>query len=182
MPYHFFYRSPLGQWGRQAFGEGDLQFCCAEQYMMYYKAILFRDAESARRIREETSPRLHQQLGRGVKGFDPEVWRDFREDIVFTGNVLKFSQNENLKALLLATGDKLLVEASPVDWVWGIGFDEDDPLRLDEKNWKGLNLLGKTLTRVRDYLKTPEAAPEKLSQALAARIARQIAAEGDKNT
>ncbi|GHU36559.1 hypothetical protein AGMMS50256_33300 [Betaproteobacteria bacterium] len=167
--YHFFYRSPLGQWNRKPFYEGDLKFCCAEQYMMYYKAVLFGDAESARLILAETEPRLHQQLGRQVQGFTPSLWSDFREEIVFTGNVLKFSQNDDLRALLMATGDKLLVEASPIDLVWGIGLGEDDPLRLDEKNWKGLNLLGRALTRVREYLKAGKS-PEAASQALKVRL------------
>ncbi|MDR0736771.1 MAG: NADAR family protein [Zoogloeaceae bacterium] len=170
MRYHFFYRSPLGQWNRRPFTEGNLRFCCAEQYMMYYKAILFGDAESARRILAEKEPRQHQWLGRRVKGFNQDIWSSFREDIVFSGNVLKFSQNADLKALLMATGDALLVEASPTDLVWGIGLGEDNPLRFDEKNWLGLNLLGKTLTRARDYLKTPDAAPETIGRALAARI------------
>ncbi|MDR3086618.1 MAG: NADAR family protein [Azoarcus sp.] len=167
--YHFFYRSPLGQWNLKPFYEGDLRFGCAEQYMMYYKALLFEDTQSAWLILQETKPRLHQQLGRQVRGFDPEVWSDFREEIVFTGNVLKFSQHEDLRALLMITGDKLLVEASPIDSIWGIGLGEDDPLRLDIKNWKGLNLLGYALTRVREYLKA-EKSPEAASQALKERM------------
>ncbi|GHT96282.1 hypothetical protein FACS1894116_13160 [Betaproteobacteria bacterium] len=170
--YHFFYRSPLGQWNRKPFFEGTLKFCCAEQYMMYYKAVLFEDAESARLILAETEPRLHQRLGRAVQGFTHARWSEFREEIVFVGNVLKFSQNDDLWALLLATGDKLLVEASPVDLIWGIGLGEDDPLRLDEKNWRGLNLLGQALSKAREYLKagqSPVAASLALQERLTAR-------------
>ncbi|MDR2614422.1 MAG: NADAR domain-containing protein [Candidatus Accumulibacter sp.] len=169
--YHFFYRSPLGQWNRKPFADGERRFCCAEQYMMYHKALLFGDGERARLILAEKEPRLHQALGRRVEGYEHETWCAFREDVVFAGNVLKFSQNEDLKALLMATGDKLLVEASPVDRVWGIGLGEDDPARADEKSWRGLNLLGKTLTRVRDYLKRPDADPGAVHRALLARIA-----------
>jgi ribA/ribD-fused uncharacterized protein len=178
--YHFFYRSPLGQWNRRPFEDGERRYGCAEQYMMYHKAVLFGDEETAHRILEETEPRLHQALGRRVQGYAHETWCAFREDVVFAGNVLKFSQNEDLRALLMATGDKSLVEASPVDRVWGIGLGEDDPARADEKNWRSLNLLGKILTRVRDYLKRPDADPGAVHRNLLARIAARRKDGGDQ--
>lgn len=44
------------------------------------------------------------------------------------------------------------VEASPYDKVWGVGLAEENPLILDEKNWRGENLLGKVLDKVKETL------------------------------
>ena len=60
------------------------------------------------------------------------------------------SQNPELKEFLLNTGDSILVEASPVDAIWGIGLAADDPAAAEPHNWQGQNLLGFALMRVRD--------------------------------
>jgi ribA/ribD-fused uncharacterized protein len=151
----FFSESPLSQWTREGFSAG-LPFNCAEQYKVYYKAVLFNDFASAEAILEEKTPDRQQQLGRMVKGFDSAVWEAFREDIVFCGNLLKFLQHDDLRALLMETGDKLLVEASLTDTIWGIGRGMHDPLRFDREQWQGLNLHGQSLTRVREFLKNPD--------------------------
>lgn len=150
--YTFFWRSKLGQWNMLPFNVDGVKYNCAEQYMMAQKAKLFNDIESYELIMKEKSPRNHQALGRKIKNFDEEVWKNHREEIVYTANIAKFSQNPELLEMLLRTPDTTFVEASPYDKIWGVGLGEDDPLIDDEKNWKGLNLLGKTLTRVRDDL------------------------------
>jgi hypothetical protein len=85
-------------------------------------------------------------------GFDEPVWVLFRESIVFAGNYARFSQNPEQRELLFSTRGTTLVEASPHDRVWGIGLSVDDPRALDRSQWLGLNLLGETLTRVREVL------------------------------
>ena len=74
-------------------------------------------------------------------------------NIIINGNILKFSQNKELKKFLLETGDKILVEASPTDKIWGIGMDQKNPDIYNPNNWKGLNLLGFSLMHVRDIIK-----------------------------
>jgi ribA/ribD-fused uncharacterized protein len=64
----------------------------------------------------------------------------------------------NLKALLLATGERELVEASPMDRIWGIGFGEKNAGRA-RRHW-GLNLLGKALMDVRKRLREEEGKKE----------------------
>lgn len=125
---------------------------CAEMYMMARKARLFNDKETYTKIRNTKSPKEQKQLGREVKRFDFDIWNKHCQDIVYEGNLAKFSQNEWLKQKLLDTGDAILVEASPVDKIWGIGLAPDDPRALDEDQWQGQNLLGKALMRVRDSL------------------------------
>lgn len=127
-------------------------FICMEQYMMYQKAILFGDKESADKIMKETDPAKIQKLGRGVKNFDTEMWDEFKYGIVCYGNYLKFSQNETLKKWLKSTGDSILVEASPYDGVWGVKMNEADPNIDNPDMWRGQNLLGFALMQVRDEL------------------------------
>lgn len=62
----------------------------------------------------------------------------------------KFEDPE-LKKILLATGDRIIVEASPYDCIWGVGLSEEDD-DLYNGNWNGQNLLGKALMEVREKL------------------------------
>jgi len=148
----FFWKSRLSQWQRAPFVLGGVTFTHAEQYMMYAKALLFGDQDAAARILAAETPRQQQAIGRTIQGFDETMWALFREGIVFAGNYARFSQNPDQKELLLATRWTTLVEASPHDPVWGIGLAADDPRALDRSQWLGLNLLGETLTRVREAL------------------------------
>lgn len=151
-PFEFFFRSrsPFSQWHRCKFSDGVNTYCSAEQYMMYQKAMLFGDEEIAAKILASGDQKKIKALGRKVKGFDEKKWIKHREEIVYQGNLLKFSGK--LKKVLLDTGDAILVEASPYDKIWGIGMAATNRFATDPTKWKGLNLLGKALMRVRDTL------------------------------
>lgn len=150
----FFWRqeSPFSQWHRSGFVVGGTRFTCAEQYMMHGKAVLFGDEEMAARILEAKTPKEHKALGRQVRGFDGARWERERERIVHEGNLAKFTQNPALLEALLATAGTELVEASPLDRIWGVGLSAEDPRIQDPAAWRGLNLLGKVLTRLREEL------------------------------
>ncbi|HJZ57679.1 MAG TPA: NADAR family protein [Gemmataceae bacterium] len=148
----FFWKSPLSQWHRSPFVIGGISFTHAEQFMMYAKALLFGDHDAAAQILKAQTPREQQAIGRTVRGFDEAVWVLFREGIVYNANYARFLQNPQQRELLLATRGTTLVEASPHDQVWGIGLAADDPRALDRAQWRGLNLLGEVLTRVREAL------------------------------
>ena len=135
---------------------------------MVQKALLFQDAEVARQIMNvkgtgSADMAFIKSLGRKVRGFDEEMWVAKRDEIVLQGNLLKFRQNAGLKAKLLATGEKNLVEASPRDRIWGVGFGEKNALSQRDR-W-GLNLLGKALEKTRRILR--EEAKLEQSQAVA---------------
>lgn len=129
---------------------------CAEQAMMLHKASLFKDKETFDKILKATHPKDQKALGREVKNFDQILWDNNRLSIVTRVNIEKFSQNSSLKRKLISTENRILVEAAPWDKVWGIGMGVDDPDILDEKKWKGLNLLGLSLMLTRDYLRLIE--------------------------
>lgn len=154
MSFTFFFSetSPFSQWYRAKFTVDGETFNCAEQFMMYCKALLFGDVECSRRIMLARHPRDQKSIGRQVRDFDESVWCDSREAIVYEGNHAKFTQNPDLLGILRATRGTTLVEASPYDRVWGIGLDASDPRARDPKQWRGLNLLGKILTQLRDDL------------------------------
>ncbi|CAO1596705.1 hypothetical protein XANCAGTX0491_000537 [Xanthoria calcicola] len=131
-----------------------LTFRTAEQYMMYRKARLFGDAEVAAQIMLAITPKEHKALGRKVKNFDGTVWDAIREDIVEEGNWSKFCSSKNgarWRDMLLETGDRDLVEASPFDRIWGIGYSAEHA-EANRSKW-GANLLGKALVRVRERIK-----------------------------
>jgi ribA/ribD-fused uncharacterized protein len=145
----FFWGGPFSQWHVANFIVGDFTYCTAEQFMMSEKARLFHDHETFDRIMATDKPREQKALGRVVKNFQPHIWDKEKLDIVYIGNLNKFGQNKDLYDKLCQTGTKVLVEASPYDTVWGIGIGPQDPDRLDLSKWRGENLLGETLMRVR---------------------------------
>ena len=110
------------------------------------------DEDTRKRILASTDPKEIKALGREVRNFDEYKWQKHRMEIVITGNLHKFMDNEELKVFLLGTRDKILVEASPYDTVWGIGMKEDDPDCRNPRLWKGENLLGFALMDVREKL------------------------------
>jgi ribA/ribD-fused uncharacterized protein len=138
----------LSQWYCSPFIENGIFFNCAEQYMMYRKAVLFKDEETGKKIVLETNPMKQKQLGRMIHGFVNKVWLENQEEIVKQGNRLKFQQNPDLLKKLCQTEGEL-VEASPYDDIWGIGMDETNPKVYDRSKW-GLNLLGKILMELRE--------------------------------
>ena len=121
--------------------------------MMAEKARLFNAPAREKQIINSISPGEAKKLGRSVENFDNNIWEEHRFEIVIRANLLKFNQNSSLKRFLISTGERILVEASPVDKIWGIGMAEDNPDIEDPTQWKGLNLLGYALMEVRARLK-----------------------------
>lgn len=143
----------LSQWWPAAFTVDGTEFRTAEHYMMWRKAMLFDDRESAARIVAAGHPRDAKMLGRGVQDFDEKTWVDSRFEIVVDASVAKFGQNPPLRDYLLGTGERVLVEASPTDRIWGIGLAATDDRVADPAQWRGLNLLGLALMRAREKLR-----------------------------
>lgn len=154
--YTFFYKSShfCSQWFSCKFNIGGRTFNCAEQWMMYSKAILFNDKSTAQLILNSRSPKEQKALGRKVKNFDQARWDRYAKAIVFVGNLAKFSQYPELYDQLVATAGTTLVEASPYDSIWGIGLKQDHPDARQRDRWRGLNWLGFTLTILRDKMMT----------------------------
>lgn len=130
-------------------------FFCSEQAFMWEKAMLFGDKNIAGQILKSTHPYECKKLGRKVKNYDDKKWGKVREDIWKEILINKFS-SEPLKSEILKTKNKILVEASPYDKLYGIGLEVWDDRVLDENNWKGKNLLGKILMGVREDLNQRE--------------------------
>ena len=149
----FFYGGYLSQWYPSKFKIDDIEYNCAEQYMMAMKATYFSDFEALEKIMSSDEPSEQKAIGRTVKNFDREAWDAVSRGYVYQANIAKFKQNEKLKEYLISTGDKELVEASPYDKIWGIGLSMDNPDILDKSKWKGTNWLGETLMKVRQDIK-----------------------------
>jgi ribA/ribD-fused uncharacterized protein len=145
-------KSCFSQWYDSPFESEGNHFMTAEHFMMYQKAVLFNDDQASQRLLAANNPGEAKAIGREVIGFNPQIWELNRFDIVVAANMAKFSSHPELKDFLLNTGDRILVEASPVDAIWGIGLAEDDPACENPNLWKGENLLGFALMVVRDQL------------------------------
>ena len=142
----------LSNWYLSDFSVDGILFSSLEQYMMYQKAICFHDKEIAAQILQTNDVAQIKALGRNVSGYDDNYWSGIRQIVVYKGLLAKFSQNEDLKGLLLSTKEALLAECAVADKIWGIGLSMKDADRLDKTKWRGQNLLGYTLMMVREQL------------------------------
>lgn len=142
----------FSQWYACKFTVDNVVYHNAEQYMMAQKAKLFGDTVIYKLLLTTHNPKTAKQLGRKINNYNEDVWIANREEIVYNGNLAKFSQNPDLKSKLLDTKNAMLVEASPYDKIWGIGIGVSHPDFSNPKKWKGLNLLGKTLMKVRNNI------------------------------
>lgn len=130
-------------------------FTNSEQLFMYFKANFFEDKEMAKRIVEEGKiPKIAKELGGKVRNFKEEEWSKVREQMMYNAIFRKFTSSLELQEKLLDTGNKILVEGTPFDPIWGVMVHWKDDRILDQRNWKGQNLLGKVLMRVRQDLKS----------------------------
>ena len=145
-------KSCFSQWFPCQFEEDGIAFKTAEHYMMANKAKLFNDNDILEKILKSETPNEAKSLGRKVKNFDSQFWDEHKYEIVKQANFLKFSQNEKFKKFLLSTNDKILVEASPYDKIWGIGMLESDKNIHNPNFWNGENLLGFALMEVRELV------------------------------
>lgn len=146
-------QSCLSQWYAASFEVEKIRFPTAEHYMMYCKAELFGDSDAAAKVMQSDNPGAAKAIGRSVKKFQRETWNKHCVEIVTQGNINKFAQNREILNYLLATDNKVLVEASPYDAIWGIGRNSNAKGIENPLAWKGKNLLGFALMEVRARLK-----------------------------
>ena len=144
--------SCLSQWWPSGFVVDETRYSCAEQYMMAEKARFFGDEEARVKILQAKHPKQMKAYGREVRNFDGAVWNRESYGIVKKASLEKFRQNGELWDFLKKTGNRILVEASPRDRIWGIGMDKNDPDVENPVKWRGTNLLGFALSEARDEL------------------------------
>ncbi|KAJ8111943.1 hypothetical protein OPT61_g5586 [Boeremia exigua] len=157
----------LGQWYPSPFTVSGDTYATCEMWMMVQKARLFGDEQIAKEMLRTTDPKTHKALGRMVENFDGAVWDKNKFEIVVQGNVYKFTIAEDagsMRGWLLETGERELVEASPMDRIWGVGFTEKNAA-ANRHRW-GQNLLGKALMEVRTRLRKEESKEEKKDEAV----------------
>ena len=150
----FFSRnSPLSNFYPCRFKDKDgIVFSSNEQYYQYHKALNCGDHIAAKSILLSDDPAQCKRLGDGVRIHDKKNWHDQSVKIMYEGCHLKFDQNRELWEFLLSTKNTVLVETNPRDTFWGIGLKLNDENMCKPEQWKGKNMLGKTLRRVRDAL------------------------------
>ena len=143
----------LSNWYHSPFTINEICYDSIEQYMMYQKALTFNDMETAEKILKTKNFREVKILGRQVKNYNDIIWNGIRQIIVYEGLLAKFSQNEDIKNQLLNTGNEILVECSSTDKIWAISLTIDNVDSKDITKWKGQNILGFSLMKVRDKLR-----------------------------
>lgn len=158
----YFWAGILGNWSRVKGGievPAELSITgesfmvpTSEHVYMYLKAKYFEDTEIASKIIQTPDPKEAKKLGRKVKGFDEEKWKEVRQEYMWKALTLRYKYDKRFRDYLGKPEFEghHFVEANPYDIVWSCGYLEDDPrVDLSEETWPGLNLLGKLLDRLR---------------------------------
>ena len=143
----------LSNWYLSDFTVDGVSFSSMEQYMMFKKAVVFKDKDIASKILKTDDVERIKEYGRQVSNYNDTVWNGVRQIVIYKGLLEKFKQNEKLKKELLDTGEDILAECAVSDKIWGIGLSMKDSNKNDIKAWRGQNLLGFALMLVRDELR-----------------------------
>ena len=109
----------------------------------YFQAQKFAGTEHEEELRLAESPMVVARMGRSRKRPLRKDWESVKNHVMREAVLAKFTQNKELTALLLSTGDATLVEHTANDSYWGDGGDGT-----------GKNMLGIILMEVREKLKT----------------------------
>jgi ribA/ribD-fused uncharacterized protein len=142
----------FSQWFESPFTVDNITYKTAEHWMMAHKALMFGDKTVFDKIINCDKPGEAKELGRQVLGYDDHIWNEKKFDIVKLGNIHKFNQHPEFADYLLKTENRILVESSPVDTIWGIGLSQDSKDIENIYAWRGQNLLGFALMATRDFL------------------------------
>lgn len=148
-----FWGGKFSQWYNADMVISGVKYCTCEQFMMAEKARTFSDNIALQQIMKTNDPKEQKAIGRKVDNFDADIWSPISREVVYTGNLAKFTQNKDCFDELMETGDKTIVEASPYDKIWGIGLSATDPRALDRNQWQGTNWLGEAIMKVRETLR-----------------------------
>ena len=127
-------------------------FSCTEQFLQYKKATQFNDTKAANLILNSSEPTEQKRLGKHIRGFKEERWNELCQQIMYTGTLAKFQQNQQLAQVLRDTGEKNIAEANRHDTYWGTGVNLQQEETLLPNKWSGSNHMGKVLMMVRSHL------------------------------
>lgn len=147
--YFFTDQAPFSNFYKEKFLYKGYNLLFSEQGFMIEKALLF-DPEKASQLASVFTPYQAKQIGRSIQNYNDYKWSEVRYSKMVEVLKAKFA-NEKLKKILLDTGDRILVEGSPYDNIWGVKIDWMSDAILNSKNWRGQNLLGKALMEVREF-------------------------------
>ena len=150
--FYFGPESVFSHWHKSLFVIDGIEYCCVEQFLMFNKAVLFMDFETAKKIRSSSSPQRHRYLGRQVTGFNKSAWQQCCLQYAAKANEAKFTQHAHLHKILEKTGNRRFAEASPYDRNWGIGLSLSNPNIYKRSSWRGKNLAGFALEQAREKI------------------------------
>lgn len=142
----------LSNWSAYPMSRDGIAYMTVEHYYMHKKALTMGDTERAMMVLRAQRPIDARNIGKLVRGFEESRWNAVSDDVMFAGLVLKLVHHPELKARLLATGKRVIAEASPFDHIWGIGMEESHPDAKCPDKWPGTNRLGRLWMRLRDVV------------------------------
>ena len=129
---------PLDNFSAHTIHIWDQNFPTAEHAFQWKKFSVVRP-DIAQKILEADSPHAVKEISDANKTGQPISWRD--EKVATMEEILraKAEQHEDVREILKKTGNREIIENSPVDSFWGIGPNND-----------GQNMVGKIWVKVRD--------------------------------
>lgn len=155
---HYFFRETgsdgyLSNFFSTRFEKNGITFTSAEQAFMYEKCLRFdpKNHTMLDSILNEHNPKKVKALGRKVRNYNNDVWKEVRYQTMKEILRCKFAYNADIRQSLLKTEPKILYEASPYDRIWGIGYGKKDAMSTHPEKF-GDNLLGKALMEIRSEL------------------------------